>query len=354
MRFRAASVRLCGLVVLAVCLVSCGKKTRPVPPDTVLPAPIRDLRYQLDEKGVVLSWSYPQRTVQGARLPYAIKGFELLRAVVPEKDYCEGCPVNFGPPIAIDVDTVSLRGARSVSYAETLLRPQHRYIYRVRSRAGWYQVSEPSNTVSFVWDTPLAAPQELELTPGDRTVTIRWQAPRTRLDGTPVTGAMEYQVWRSVDGETFSAVDRNVNGTTFTDKDLENGRRYYYRVRAVRVHKDTRAAGMASGISSAVPVDRVAPPPPRQVTVVQTPAGVNIYWEAVDAPDLAGYRIYRRPATSGTPTLLGEVGPATLSYTDRSSLQGAHRWLYAVSAIDREEPANESALSKEAELDILQ
>ena len=75
---------LLGLALLAT-LAGCGKKTRPVPPDTVMPAPIGDLSYHLDEKGVALSWSYPRSTVQGDRLPYRIEKFELLRAVIPSQ-----------------------------------------------------------------------------------------------------------------------------------------------------------------------------------------------------------------------------------------------------------------------------
>ena len=35
-------------------LVSCGYKDKPVPPQTVVPKPVTDLRYQLSEKGVSL------------------------------------------------------------------------------------------------------------------------------------------------------------------------------------------------------------------------------------------------------------------------------------------------------------
>ncbi|MGV1100899.1 fibronectin type III domain-containing protein [Thiovibrio sp. JS02] len=350
MRWESARLSLLVLVLAAAFAVSgCGKKTRPVPPDTVLPAPITDLTYHLDEKGVSLSWSYPGRTVQGERLPYRIEGFQLLRAVIPLADYCKDCPIPFGPPIEIKGESGD---EGKVFYQETLLRPRNRYVYQVRSKAGWFVTSDESNTVSVVWDTPLMAPREFAIEEGDRQLRLSWQPPTGLLDGTTVSDPILYQVYRSASGEAFGEIGAPVDGLFFVDTNLRNGRPYYYKVRAIRLHEDTRAAGMASDILLATPQDRVAPAPPRQMTAVVTAAGVKLIWEAVPESDLAGFRIYRRPARKLEPELIAEVGGAGLSYVDTKLPRGKGIWYYSVSAFDRSRPANESDRSRETLLEV--
>jgi len=347
---KTEAVRLHILALTLVVLIGisgCGKKTRPVPPDTVLPAPISDLSYQLDEKGVTLNWSYPRATVQGDRLPYRIEKFELLRAVIPTKDYCADCPVPFGPPIEIEAES-SDKG--KVSYEETLLRPNHRYVYRVRSKAGWFVSSDDSNTVSVVWDTPLLAPANFRAEEGDKTLTLRWQPPAGLLDGTPVSDPIRYQLLRSTDsGATFTEMPGElIEGVVYTDKGLRNGKAYLYKVRAMRLHAGTVAAGMASEPLSATPRDLTPPAPPQKVRIVATSEGVKILWETVAEPDLAGFRIYRRSAQSTTPERIGEVGGAGLSFLDAKPPKGRGVWYYSVTAFDQARPANESTSSLEA------
>jgi len=341
---------LLGLALLTG-LSGCGKKTRPVPPDTVLPAPITDLSYHLDEKGVALTWSYPRRTVQGDRLPYRIEKFELLRAVIPAKDYCADCPIPFGPPIEIIAES-SDKGR--VSYQELLLRPNHRYVYRVRSKAGWFVSSDASNTVSVVWDTPLLAPGNFRIEEEDKTLTLRWQPPTGLLDGTPVSDPIRYQAFRSSDGgETFAELPGGLmEGLAYTDKGLRNGRAYWYKVRAVRLHAGTQAAGLTSPPVSGVPRDLLPPAPPRKVRAVATREGVKIIWETVTEPDLAGFRIYRRSAQSQTPERIGEIGGAGLSYLDAKLPKGKGVWYYSVTAFDQGRPANESTYSLEAVYEV--
>ncbi|HIJ79780.1 MAG: fibronectin type III domain-containing protein [Desulfobulbaceae bacterium] len=343
-----ATVNRC-LILLALAsllvLGACGKKTRPVPPDTVLPAPITDLRAKLDEKGVTLTWSFPTRTVQGERLPYRLDGFRLLRAVVAEKDYCAGCPVTFGP--AIDIKGES--GAEGeVTYRETLLRPQHRYVYRVQSRAGWFVASADSNPVAVGWDTPLQAPRELAAEEGDQLLTLTWQPPAGLLDGTEVTDPVHYQILRSLNGEVFAEYGELVDGLSFVDRNVRNSTRYFYKIRAVRLHHETKAGGMATEPVVASPRDLQPPVPPQHVAVTAIEQGVKIYWEAVPETDLAGFHIYRRDPAKDKAEHVGEVGGASLSFIDKNLPNSSATWYYSVTAFDRARPANESSPSMEA------
>jgi len=334
------------LAVLLLGAVSgCGKKTPPVPPGTMLPAAITDLSSQMDEKGVTLTWSYPRRTVRGERLPYRIEGFFLSRAVIPLGGECEQCPLPFGPPLEIKAEQEE--GGR-VLYREALLRPGHRYVYRVRSKAGLFVTSEESNTVSVVWDTPLLAPREFHIQEGDRQLTLRWQQPAALLDGSPLAGPVRYQVYRSTDGAEFAALGGMVDSLEYVDPEVRNDRTYHYKVRGVRLLEGTPAAGMATEALAATPRDLSPPAPPGHVTVVGTEAGPRILWEAVAEEDLAGYRIHRRSAKMAAPVMIGEVGGASLSFLDTSLPRGREVWYYSVSAFDRARPPNQSIASMEA------
>lgn len=346
-RGRGHTLLILACVILAGLIGGCGKKTRPLPPDTVLPAPISDLTYRLDEKGVTLSWSLPTRTVKDSSLPYRVEGYELLRAVVPTKDFCEGCPVPFGPPIYIEGEK---KAKGKVQYQETLLRPQHRYVYKVRSRAGWFVNSDDSNTVSLTWDAPLDAPKNLQTLPGDRQVTVSWEPPVALLDGSPVTSPLQYELFRAKEDGDFKMIAGSLQETEYVDRKVQNDISYSYMVRAFRFIDGTAASGKATETQNAVPVDRVAPAPPTHVALFKSEAGLRILWESEAERDLAGFRVYRRAEELETPVLIGEVPSGSPGFVDPSPPpQGL--WYYSVSSFDRIRPPNESRRSKEALFD---
>ena len=139
-------------MLLALTLMpGCGKKTPLVPPQKLVPVAINDLRYFLDESGVSLKWTYPVEMENGDELS-AIESFEVLRAEIPEEEYCEGCPIRFKKQGLIDGGPVPASGEnRTALYKEADLRDGYRYQYKVRSRTGWWYTSKDSNIISFTW-----------------------------------------------------------------------------------------------------------------------------------------------------------------------------------------------------------
>ncbi len=331
------------LLVALLVAAGCGRKTPPVPPETVLPTPVSDLRYRLDEQGVTLIWTAPRTTVQGEKLA-AIDGFELLRAVEKEGEHCDGCPIPFGSPIKVSGDNVS--PGDQVHYTEAVLRPGYRYSYKVRTKLGWYYASAASNIVSFTWNTLIKPATAVTAEAGDSRVTLHWQPPASHIDGAPLAKPLRYQIFRSVAGAELMPLGAPITDTTYQDLEVVNGKRYFYKIQAL----NDDAVGMMSEAADARPLDLTPPAPPQEVTAVQTDGGVKVLWAGVNESDLAGYRIYRRRADQTKPQLLGSTGADRLSFLDTHSTRGADRWYYAVTAFDQAEPANESPLSKEAEL----
>ncbi len=333
------------LLALSLLISGCGRKTPPVPPETVLPTVISDLRQHLDEHGVTLTWTAPTRTVQGDKLS-KIDGFELLRAVVAEDDYCEGCPIKFGRPIKINANEA--KPGSKITYREAVLRPGYRYLYQVRTKLGWYHASGGSNIISFAWNTLISAPARLTAEAGDRKITISWPAPTTLIDGSKVSKNLRYQIFRSIAGDQLTPLGPPITATTFTDTSVENGKRYYYKVQPLN---DKNSVGMMSEAAQARPHDLTPPAPPRDIIAVQTKSGIKILWQQSMESDLAGYRIYRRRSDQSKGTLVGKVSSEALMYLDTTAITAA-TWYYTVTAYDHAEPANESGSFNEAKLII--
>lgn len=340
--------RRTGLLVLALIILlmpACGRKTMPVPPETVRPAPIKDLRYRLNEKGVTLIWSAPSRTTGGHALP-EIKEFEIFQAVVPEDKVCPGCPLPFGPPIAFRPE--SPQPGATIRYHESALRPCHRYFFKIRIRYSWFLISPDSNVVSFSWDVPPAAPTDLTVTSGDQKLTLAWQPPRKLMDGTPITFPLHYQVSRSLNGGKPAPLGHPVAKPEFVDHGVQDGLTYQYQVRALRQVQETLLPGPASNTAAGTPRDLTPPAPPRELTAIKTPHGVRLVWPASPEPDVAGYRIYRQTG-SKAPKRIGEVMVPNISFIDRNPPTRG-RVFYTVTAFDTAKPANESPPSPEAEV----
>jgi hypothetical protein len=325
----------------------CGYKNNPVPPQSVVPEPISDLLYKTDEKGVQLSWSYPVKTIRGSVLD-DISAFDLYLAEIPLEDYCSTCPIPFGAPLAIaGGPPYDGEVRRKAGYETSLLRPGYKYFFKVRSRTSWWADSADSNIVTFVWFQPAAAPEGVMATPGDSLVSLKWQPVTLFKDGSAIDMAMKYQVLRSVDGKTFEKLGEPVAATEYVDRQVSNGLKYFYTIQSMMVLKDELVSGGVSKQVTAIPIDLTPPVAPTGVTVVRTGVGTKVFWEKSDATDIGGYRIYRRAMDRDSFELLGKVEPEYTLFVDSKAEENV-RYYYAVTAIDRAIPPNESKKSREA------
>ena len=96
--------------------------------------------------------------------------------------------------------------------------------------------------------------------------------------------------------------------------------------------------------------DLVPPPPPTGLTALVETAGVRLVWDPVDAPDLAGYKVYRTEGTGieqlrpiGTIPLTPVQLVTATNYRDTSVAHGIS-YYYEVVSVDK--TGNESARVK--------
>lgn len=338
-------------IMLMLLVPGCGRKSAFVPPQKLVPVKINDLHYVLDENGVTLKWSYPATMENGDSIQ-AIESFEIYRAAIPAEEFCQGCPVRYKEPVEIGGGRLPpAGGGRSALYKEGYLQNGYRYLYKVRSRVGWWYPSADSNVVSFIWNVPPKAPQGLRTEAGDRSLVLRWDPVTENSKGAPLEHPVLYQVYRRSGSEEFSALGDPVPEPEFIDAGLINAADYSYMVRALAAEADTLRPGGASQVVSGVPRDLTPPEPPQQLVAVVVPAGVQLVWQAVAGDDLAGYRIYRRQEGSAVPELIAEVGPDRNQYIDQTVTRDG-KLFYSVTAFDTAQPVNESSPAPAVDVDL--
>jgi fibronectin type 3 domain-containing protein len=322
----------------------CGYKTEPVPPQAVVPEAINDLRYTLDDNGAVLNWSYPLQTIDGQDI-VAISSFDLFRAEMPLADFCSGCPIPYSEPVEIPGEVVDKASRKTVEHYSGLLRSGNKYFFKVRSRTSWLASSRDSNIVTFVYHTPVAAPQNVVAQVKDAEVRLRWTPSTTLIDGKTADLPVRYQVLRSDDDKQYDEIGHSLETTSYVDADVEIGKDYYYRVQSNLVFRDAVIDGSLSSTVKAEVLDTIPPPLVTGVTVIPSSQNVRVFWDRVAADDLAGYRIYRREAGDKKLVKVGEVSATQTIFVDAAASAEAKLY-YAVTSFDGS--GNESELSEEA------
>ena len=182
---------------------------------------------------------------------------------------------------------------------------------------------------------------------------LTWTAPDTAISGAKKPPIAGYNVYRFPHGQPADefAIPVNtspVSSPTYTDNPPYGPHDYF-----VTALASATAPRIESDPSSAVSVtfkDLVPPPPPTGLTALVETAGVRLVWDPVDAPDLAGYKVYR---TEGTgieqlrPIRTLPLTPVQLvtatNYRDTSVAHGIS-YYYEVVSVDK--TGNESARVK--------
>ena len=214
---------------------------------------------------------------------------------------------------------------------------------------GWLSESEESNIVSFMWNTPPAAPQNMDANAADSNIILRWEPVSKHVDGSAISESVKYQVFRNSGDGAFNPIGQLVSESQFVDTQVTNGKAYQYKVQAVTVYEKGQVGGGASELVEAIPMDQTPPPVPEGVQGIRTTRGVKVLWNRVKAQDVGGYRIYRRLPEELTPVKVGEVGVISTIFDDNTA-PAADSWYYSVTSIDKTEPPNESEPSAEVKV----
>ncbi|MHB8067953.1 MAG: fibronectin type III domain-containing protein [Desulfobaccales bacterium] len=332
-------------------LTGCGKKLAPIPPDAVLPAAVRDFRLTQEGDALVLSWLFPKENLLGQPLTQ-MQGFRVLRAELKGLEPTLPYPEEF--VLLADIDLAyprmgEVRG-ETVIYQDRNLVPEKRYYYRVAAYDQERYEGAWSRTLSHAWGPPPRAPQDLKAAPGDRIVRLAWPPVTQQQDGRPVRDLVGYRVYRqSGEGAWLLLKPEPVTVPSFQDVSALNDVEYTYKVRAVRRLGPDLLESVASPARTAMPEKRTPPPPVLNLVAVAGENGVELRWDPSAAPDVAGYRIYRRQEGEVKFILLTPRLLTRPAFLDEQARPGRIYYYYAT-AVDNSRRANESIPSEEASI----
>jgi len=356
--------------LLLLVFVACGKRGDPHPPIPIIPKATTDLVVAQRGAKVLLSWSYPALTTAGKNLT-GIRRVTVYRTTEPLPVTQPPVPdISTTPqPIAAfakvppltpaqfgklrnKVDSIeganlpaASSGAR-LTFEDT--PPFHssdgrpvRLTYAVITE-GSSATGDVSNLAAIVpLDAPVP-PAALTATAKPEGVILTWTAPKAAIAPNTKLYVSGYNVYRLGQGETMSELTKPVtpspvSATTYTDTPPYGP--YTYLVSAVA------AAGIESDPSAPATVtfkDLMPPAAPKNLSILLETKAVRLLWDAVDAPDLAGYLVYRQEGVGQgdqikeIPTIvpLVEKPIATPYFVDAKADIGiAYR--YAVTAVDK-------------------
>ncbi|MBT0651695.1 fibronectin type III domain-containing protein [Geomobilimonas luticola] len=223
--------RLFVMIVLMSLLAACGRKGGLVPPDSLVPAAVADLRAEQKGEQFYVTWSAPSRDAGGKPLK-DLAGFRLFRReVLPPDEDCESCPTAYG--LLQQVDLEFPKGVQLYNnlyiFTDTGLKDGTTYQYKLVAYNKEGAESAPSRARSKKVASP-AAPR-LTATSTPTGVTLEWQ-PASGA-GTDRAGFNVYRR-RGSDIATLALLTpQPVKGNRYEDLHADFGVTYTYMVREV-------------------------------------------------------------------------------------------------------------------------
>ncbi len=231
-------------------------------------------------------------------------------------------------------------------------------VSRRGTRGAWSAIrSVPVGPVS-------GAPSAPALTYDAAAVTLTWTAARDARSGPlpatedtlesrplgPPGVATRYVIYTTApDGSAPARLtEQPVAALTHVTAGVEFGRERCFVVRGVDTLDGVDVEGPASPAACVTPADTFPPPAPTALEAVGGAGVVSLIWEGVDAPDLAGYLVFRGVAGGEPAEQLTPEPIRASSFEDRAVTAGT-RYVYVVVAVDSATPANRSGPSNRAE-----
>lgn len=362
------------LALSAVFTGACGKKGDPSPPFPRGARAITDLAIEQEGADAVLTFSYPDRLMNG--LPLSdLASVEVYRIVNPSPSLTAPRRSAPQPSGAARGDLAPAAGTRqaavnarvaeenffrdaeriaSLPVAEIARRTRGASIvfedplpplfarkpvpaglaYAVVSVRRGGEKSPLSNLVAIAPEVPPAAPVILAVTPEENRVCLEWLAPEADLLGRAPVSVGGYFIYRRrLPDEEFAAPLNAipVTGTGFVDAAPPDGP-LVYTLRAT-VPGKPKIEG-AAAVEAAIDHRDVFPPPaPPRVDALPEAGLVRLVWDPVSAPDLAGYAIFR--SEGGRPPARLNPELSIDSFFNDTTAKAGHRYAYTVRSFDR-------------------
>lgn len=208
----------------------------------------------------------------------------------------------------------------TVKYIDKTVSTGKKYYYAIESVVTKNGVPNYSGNSKPVTARNIKRVTVTSMTTGEKGVTLNWAK---------VSGANSYQITRSeeADGKfTQIATLQGISNTSYTDTNTAVGKRYFYKIRAIRTGKNTGYGTYTKALEKSVleaPEDLAA--------ISDQPGQVELSWEKV--PKAVGYTVYRSTKRdSGYKSVAALEGIGLVAYIDTNVVVGK-TYYYKVAAI---------------------
>lgn len=333
-------------LALLLTVVSCGRKTEPIVPDSPRPEAVAGIKVSVRADVAFLSWPLPGRNVEGKKMdPSEIEGFVIYRAEVQSdkkrprfREHAE---------IVLDSPGPAELKNGTMYWSDRDLRYGQVYAYRIRALGRRGGVGVYSEAVLAVPVPTLAPPEKLRAAAGDGAVELTWDPVMVKTDGSKNDGFTGYTIYRREEKGIYGDTPVNsepLRTTSYRDTAVVNDRTYYYIVRAADSPAQPWRESLNSNEASAQPKDMTPPAAPAGLTVVPGVGRVFLTWNENRERDVAGYYVYRSFTSGRAYERLMDKPIIRTTYSD-GTVQAGTTYYYIVTAVDR--AGNEGKPSKE-------
>ena len=341
----------CGLpgalcLAIALILQACAKVGAPEPPLVKVPRSSTDLAAQEHSDGIILTVSMPTLNTDGSPVS-SLRQIEVYRLIEADRQERQPLPQEeflWQAERIIDIsdDFSSYLHGSVLVFNDGLTAAgrggayQKSFRYAVRFINAKNQTAGLGNQVAIA-PVPLPLPPaDLSSEAGQDFVRIQWSPPAENDDGSRPANVAGYKIYRSEDPKTPSPMpisDTLLLKPEFTDRNFQFDKTYYYVVSVVASTEKPYAESRASTPLAVSTVDTYPPGAPSDLHAVLDRGIVILLWTAPEAPDIAGYHIYRAEGAEGVfqPLVKGLV--TLLSQRDET-VQPGKQYRYSVRAVD--------------------
>lgn len=288
------------LLALVVLISACGKRGVPTPPKERVLQRVEISGYQRGNQ-IVLSWKMPARNASTGSVLNISRAdiYRLAEPVTSPLQLSEEEFANRSTLIAAMPISVADFGNKTIFYKDSLAfagqAARLRYAIRFVNAEG--QKAAFSNSLLIEPTSKVASgPSSLLAEASQDATRLKWDAPKTNIDGSTPVSTFGYNIYRSTsEKEPGKMLNKTpVTATGFDDEFFEFGKDYYYFVRAVSV--GVQAEPVESHESNVIKfkaIDTFAPSAPSAITLAAAPNTISIFFAVNPEKDIAGYKIYR-------------------------------------------------------------
>jgi len=359
-------------ILLSLVAAACGKKGDPSPPLPRGPNAIKDLKVDQEGGEAVLTFSYPDRLLNGQpltdldsieifRLAGATAGMTGVPAPGPRAgsgtlDRAPGGAARraavaarmaeegfYREAVAVAKLSVAelarkTRGA-SIVYRDPLLTLLAKSAappslgYAVVSVRKTGEKSPLSNIAIVTPDIPPGPPQILAITAEQGRVCLEWLPPETDMAGreAKIGGYKVYRRALADDAYDAPLTPAPWPGTCYVDAAAPYGGTIVYTVRATLPDKPS-IEGLPAAEAGLEYRDVYPPPAPKRLDALSEGKLVRLFWDPVGVADLSGYLVFRAEGDGAFQRLTPQ--PLKDSFTTDEAVRPGVRYRYTVRAVD--------------------